>query len=202
MALNSNFVINRIGFAPGESGERSPAAPRDLDATYTSARLGLAFVRQDQPFVEPATTSMPAPVALGDEDTVDSRLGISPEIEYAEPPKPFWPRFRNAATILAGAVRKGMLKKLEPPQREPKQIEASQDFVAHPVKCPSPMAADDADPVPIYRKGTYKIPTELMARLKNCATASHEYQYSLVTESLDEFLTAKGFPHEVEADDN
>jgi hypothetical protein len=202
MALNSNFVINRIGFTPGESGSRSPDAPRDLDATYTSSRLGLSFVRQDQPFVEPAETFTPAPLALDDEDTAESRLGISPEIEYSEPPKPFWPRFRNAATMLAGAVSKGILRKLEPRQRAPKQIEASQDFVSHPVQCPSPKSADDADPIPIYRKGTYKIPTELMARLKNCATVSHEYQYSLVTESLDDFLTTKGFPHDVEVDDN
>jgi hypothetical protein len=198
MALNSNFVINRIGFTPGETGSRSPDSPGDLDATYTSARLGLSFVRQDQPFVEPAETFIPAPLAPDDEDTADSSLGISPEIEYSEPPKPFWPRFRNAAAMLTGAVRNGIIGRLNTPEH----TEASQDFVSHPVECPSPKSTGDADPVPIYRKGTYKIPSELMARLKNCAAASHEYQYSLVTDSLDEFLTAKGFPHEVEADDD
>ncbi len=46
------------------------------------------------------------------------------------------------------------------------------------------------------------MPSELLIRLKTCAKANHKYQYRLVTESLDEFLTSKGFAKvpEVEED--
>jgi hypothetical protein len=49
-----------------------------------------------------------------------------------------------------------------------------------------------------YRKGTYKMPIELLNRLRSFSTISHQYQYRLVIESLNEFLAAHGYPSDSE----
>ena len=201
-ALNSNFVINRLGVTPCDTNGESGQAPEKADSTYTVSRLGLAFVGQDQPEVEPAETSSPEPAALTVVDTVDSRLGISPEeAELVKSDKPFWPNFRNAAVMLSEAVKKRILSKLKPQRKTTEHKEVSNQFVFKTADCPAPTAAWER-PSTLYRRGTYKLPSELMARLKTCAAANHQYQYRVVIESLETFLTSKGFAREAEADNN
>ena len=205
MALNSNFVINRLGFTPEATGE-SAEVPHDADSTYTASRLGLTFVRQDQPAFGSAgvSVSVPMPSAPHDLEALDSRLGISTDSEPAQGAvkvrKPFWPKFRNAASVLAIAVRKGILGKLSPKPTASAYLETSHAFVSHPIEGPALKAADNHPPA--YQKGTFKMPSKLLARLRACAAADHRYQYKLVIESLDEFLTSKGFAPEPEADNN
>ena len=191
MALNSNFVINRLGFMPCQASGEPSEGPGNADSTYTASRLGLTFVRQAQPDAGPAAEAS-API-LDDGDALDSRMGIcKPAQGSVKVGKPFWPRFRKAAAVLAVAVKDGILGKLTAGRNATPHIEALHDFVSHRVESPAPKTTRN-QPLAIYRKGTYKLPSELMARLKTCAAANHEYQYRLVIESLDEFLTANGF---------
>ncbi|MDP6544357.1 MAG: hypothetical protein QGH60_10220 [Phycisphaerae bacterium] len=204
MALNSNLVINRLGFTPGDANGESPEVRHNTDATYTASRLGLTLVKLGQP-VGSVETSVPMPAEPHDGEALDSRLGISTGSELAQSRtavrKPFWPRFRNAVSLLAIAVKKGILGKLTPRQRATAHHEASHAFISHPVESPAPKTADNGPPT-VYRKGTFKMPSGLLARLKACAAANHKYQYRLVIESLDESLTAKGFTAEAEVDTN
>jgi hypothetical protein len=206
MALNSNFVINRLNYTPVEVTGRSAEAPHNSDSTYTAARLGLTIVRQDEPAAEHAEVSVPKPGEPHNLETLNSRLGIS--VDSEEPAqgarkvrKPFWPRFRNAAAVLAIAVGKGILGKLAPRPKAPPRLKASGAFVSHPLESPTPIAALNA-PQAAYRKGTFKMPSELLTRLKACAIANHKYQYRLVIESLDESLTSIGFAANPEVDNN
>jgi hypothetical protein len=206
MALNSNFVINRVGLTPSvQGGDDAVETPGDLEASYTASRLGLALSGQDQPLViAPEETPESVSDALDGEGSLDSRLGISSESQTSQDTvavcKPFWPKFRDAAAVLAGAVKEGILGKLEPPRKVDAPTETSQTFV-YPVAPPiSKEAANKSNAA--YRRGTYKMPTELIARLRTCAKANHKYQYKLVTESLDEFLTSKGFAKAPEIEDN
>ena len=205
MALNSNLVINRLGFTHGEATCESAEVPHDADSTYTASRLGLTFARQDQPAVGSAEVSVPMPETPHDAEALDSRLGISADSETTQPAaevhKPFWPKFRNAVALLAIAVKKGILGKLTPRPRATAHLEASHAFVSHPIESPAPKPAPDQPPT-VYRKGTFKMPSELLSRLKACAAANHRYQYRLVVESLDESLTSKGFAAEPEFDNN
>jgi len=205
MALNSNLVINRLGFTHGGANGESAEVLHNADSTYTASRLGLTFVRQDQPVVAPAEVSVPMPDEPNDGEVLNSRLGISPDSKpaqgAAEVRKPFWPKFRNAVALLAIAVKKGILGKLTPSRGTTAHLEASRGFVSHPIESPAPKTADN-QPATVYRKGTFKMPSELLTRLKACAAASHRYQYSLVIESLDESLTSKGFAHDPEFDNN
>ena len=201
MALNSNFVINRIGFTPGESGpdRPTPGSPGDLDASYTSSRLGLTFVRQDQPPAMQDKAPRTTPIAPDNGETLSARLGISPETKPGNVARPFWSRFIHAPAALTGAVRKLFSRKRKPQRDKTARIEETHDFKSHPVENPAPKPASNEPPT-AYRKGTYKLPAELISRLRTCAKTNHEYQYKLVTESLDEFLTAKGFAHDQEID--
>lgn len=205
MALNSNLVINRLGFTPCEANGESPQVLHDTDATYTASRLGLTFVRHDQPVVGPTEVSVPMPDEPNDGEVLNSRLGISPDSEFAqgaaEVRKPFWPKFRDAVAVLAIAIKKGILGKLTPRRSTTAHLEASRGFISHPVESPAPKTADN-QPATVYRKGTFKMPSQLLTRLKACAAASHKYQYRLVIESLDESLTSKGFAHDPEFDNN
>ncbi|MDP6634779.1 MAG: hypothetical protein QGG42_07775 [Phycisphaerae bacterium] len=204
MALNSNFVMNRMGLASCEASGQSAQASGALDATYTASRLGLTFVKQDQPITE--RTDMPTPTAtvLHESNALDARLGISAESESTptaiKVSKPFWPRFRRAAAVLAIALKKGIMGRLRPRPDATANSEADPGFLSHPVERPA-LKAGDIERTTVYRKGTYKLPSELMARLKTCAAATHMYQYRLVIESLEEFLTAKGFAQVLEVDD-
>ena len=206
MALNSNFVINRLDFTSEATGE-SAEAPHDADSTYTASRLGLTFVRQDQPAFGSAgvSVSVPMPSDPHDLEALDSRLGISTDSETTQPAakvlKPFWPKFRNAAAVLAIAAKKGILGKLAPRPTASAHLETSHAFVSHPIESATLKTARN-QPLPVYRKGTFKMPSELMARLRACAAADHRYQYKLVIESLDGFLTSKGFAPDPEADNN
>jgi|GEM_PF-2925332 len=205
MALNSNLVINRLGFTHGEANGESTEMLYDADSTYTAARLGLTFVRQDQVVVGPAEVSVPMPDEPNHAEVLNSRLGISPDSkpaqDAAEVRKPFWPKFRDAVALLAIAVKKGILGKITPKRRTTAHHEASRRLLSHPIESPSPKTADN-QPATGYRKGTFKMPSELLARLKTCAAASHRYQYSLVIESLDESLTSKGFAPDPEFNNN
>ena len=140
-----------------------------------------------------------------DGEALDSRLGISTDSETsqskAEAHKPFWPKFRNAVAVLAIAVKKGILGKLTPRPKATAHLEASNTLMSHRVENPAPKTALDQPPT-VYRKGTFKMPSELLSRLKTCAAASHKYQYRLVIESLDESLTSKGFAAEAQGDNN
>ena len=191
MALNSTFVINRMGLATCKASNRPLIEP--MDKTYTASRLGLTFAGCDQQISEPAAPRRPG---LQAPDTLDSRLGISSDSETAPGPvkvsKPFWPRFRSAVAVLSIAVKNGILHKLAPPPHAFRHDHAPEDFLSHPVDCPSPKASSDYPSI-VYRKGTYKMPVELLAHLKSCAATNHMYQYRLVTESLEEFLTTKEF---------
>ena len=205
MALNSNFVINRLGFTPSEANGASTEVLHNTDAAYTASRLGLTFVRQDEPVVKPVEACVPMPGEPHDGGALDSRLGISPDSEpaqgAAEVRKPFRSRFRNAVAVLAIAVKKGIIGKLTPRPRATAHLEASHAFISHPAERPAPKTAPNQPPA-VYRKGTFKMPSGLMTRLKACASASHRYQYRLVTESLDEFLTSEGFAPDPEIDNN
>ena len=205
MALNSNLVINRLGFTPGEANGEFAEVLHDADATYTASRLGLTFVRPGQSVVSPVETSVSMPGEPYDSEALDSRLGISTDSEPAhhatKVSKPFWPKFHNAVTLLAIAVKRGIIGKLTPRPRATAHLEASHAFVSHPVESPAPKPAPD-QPATVYRKGTFNMPSELLTRLKACAAANHRYQYRLVIESLDESLTSKGFAHDPEVDNN
>ena len=196
MALNSNFVMNRIGFTPCEtSGD--PATPHgDMDATYTSSRLGLTFVAADKRPARP--TERPAPKLSPRSN--DKSLNRPPTVSIERPamnqtPKPrkvrtpLWNRFWSAVSSLVASVMK-QTQKPKAGLKAIEQVETPESIPSRPAEAPAHKAArDDSDT--IYRKGTYKMPAELITRLKHCSKVSHEYQYRLVIESLDEFLTSK-----------
>lgn len=204
MALNSNLVINRLGFTPGEATGESAMMPHDADPTYTASRLGLTVVGQDQP-VAATELSAPEPVDSHDGETLDSHLGISTDSKHAQTAsavhKPFWPRFRNAASVLTIAVKRGILDKLGHKPLESPSIDESLAFVSDPVEEPVIKPVSDK-PATEYRKGTFKMPTELLSRLRTFAKANNSYQYSVVAESLDEFLASRGFPADSEVQDS
>jgi len=202
MALNSTFVINRMGAATCDAGSRSVIEP--MDETYTASRLGLTFVRRDQSICEPPRSPEPAQQRLQHSDALDSRLGISSQREAdrvgSHAHEPFWPKFRHAAAVLAIAVKDGIIGKLKPPSRPAEQFATAEDHASDSLGWPSMEGDDDQDQV-VYRKGTYKMPEELITRLRRCAEISHRYQYRLVMQSLDEFLTAEGFARDSQDDD-
>ena len=203
MELNSNLVINRLGFThDGPTGE-SVKAPHDSNPTYTASRLGLTLVRQDQPDVA-AEQFVPMPDTPHAGEALDSRLGISPDSEPSQGGvkvrKPFWPRFRKAAASLAVAVKKGILGNMAP--RPTEHPEAPHAFVSSdPIGSPATKTGGN-QPETVYRKGTFKMPAEMLARLKAFATANHTYQYSLVMDSVGKSLASRGFPAEAEGEDS
>jgi len=225
MALNSTLVLNRLGMEPCESA-RLPT-PEPLNDTYTTSRLGLTFAGHDDP-VRPRPVESPPPrIVLKRPEPLDSRLDVDVSIDKEpDPPppsepiaasepsvpsgrKPLWPRFRRAASVLAIAIKNGILTRFIPTPKPVRQSEVSEveievgaeEFKAHQITCPSPVYSESEQMV-VYKKGTYKMPAELMSRLKHCAEASHQYQYRLVIESVEEFLTEHEFEHDEEPGDS
>jgi len=205
--------------------------PEPLNDTYTTSRLGLTFAgRDDSVQPKPVEPPPPAPIVLKRPEPLKPRP-VVPIAKEPDPPapsepsepiapgesispsgrKPLWSRLRSAAGVLAIAIRNGILKRFiarPKPDPQPEVSEAvaeveivAEDFKAHQIVCPSPIPSE-SDSTVVYKKGTYKMPAELMARLKHCAKESHQYQYRLVIESVEEFLTEHGFEYKVEPGDS
>jgi hypothetical protein len=185
MALNSNFVINRIGFTHGELNGKSTEVLHKTDSTYTASRLGLIFAESDQPDAGGVEASVPIPVITHDSEALDSRLGIL--LDSAKAPKSFWSKFRRVFSSLAGAI-KGRSRRAQV------KVDLPRAKASQPLKTPA------NHPATAYRKGTFKMPSGLLTRLKACAASNHRYQYILVTESLDKYLTSEGFAPDPEPD--
>ncbi|MCP4376645.1 MAG: hypothetical protein GY794_10790 [bacterium] len=180
MALNSNFVINRIGFTHGEPNGESVEVLHRTDSTYTASRLGLIFAESDQPDGHVAEASVPIPVITRDSESPESRPGISPD--SVKVPKSFWAKLRRVFGALA--------------VKAPAKVDLPHAKASQPPKTPP------NHPATAYRKGTFKMPSELLTRLKTYAAANHKYQYTLVSESLDKYLTSEGFAPDPETDNH
>jgi len=200
MALNSNFVINRIGFKPVEALAGSTSSPIESDKTYTSSRLGLTFVRMDQPDPPPPSVSSPMHEPLGNTETQSSRIGIAHDTETDQPvvvksirsTRSGWIRPVDGMCWFLSALWEGVWA--DRPAHNP--TESAKDpceFMIDPVPGSLPTPAQNNISIE-YRKGTYKMPSELIARLRAFSAVSHQYQYRLVMESLNEFLAAHGYP--------
>jgi len=195
MALHSNLVMDPLGDTSGGPENMSPAALRREKNTYTIARLGLTFAGPEQDVGETAADDSDAKALSPephDPEAIDSRLGVLPD-----EPQPasdsrcrIWPRFRGAVASLTAGISSRIVSILAPA--------AGTGHDELPVDAPLPgkhtsLPDPDRQTKRKYRKGTFKMPAELLVRLKACAESCRSYQYTLVDQAVDQFLQEQGF---------
>jgi len=121
-----------------------------------------------------------------------ARLGLVPEPSAGADDPAAIPRVESAAAVLplpsADAIRSDL--PVEDPSAAPEPDDVSRDAPSAPTSA-APASVADAQgdaPAPLHKRGTYKLPTGLIERLRRCARRKNQYQYQLVAEALETYL--------------
>lgn len=158
--------------------------------------LDHAIGEHDQPNGTDAERA-PAPIAARNGQAGGygiARLGLVPEPSDGANDPAAIPRVESAAAVLplpsADVIRTDL--PVEDPSAAPKpDVSRDTSPAPAPPEPATPALVTDAqgDAVaPLHKRGTYKLPTDLIDRLRRCARRKNQYQYQLVSEALETYL--------------